>query len=66
VIKRPFARHEARRLVPAGAAPLATLPTRSDILPALRRPGFYAGPQGSRPRLDWYADAVVNYLGNKR
>jgi hypothetical protein len=35
---------------------------RKDILPALLRPGMYAGAQGDRHWFEWVADAVAAYL----
>lgn len=35
---------------------------RSAVLPALMRPGMYAGEQGNRNYLEWLADAVAAYL----
>jgi hypothetical protein len=35
---------------------------RSDILPALLRPGMYTGDQGDRTQGEWFADAVAAVL----
>jgi hypothetical protein len=35
---------------------------RSDILPALLRPGMYTGEQGDRTQQEWLADAVASVL----
>lgn len=32
---------------------------RKRIIPALARPGMYAGQQGERSKLEWQADAVI-------
>jgi hypothetical protein len=36
--------------------------SRKKIIPALLRPGMYAGEQGDRSTIEWYADAVAEYL----
>lgn len=36
--------------------------SRRVVLPALLRPGMYAGVQGGRTKEEWLADAVVVYL----
>jgi hypothetical protein len=38
---------------------------RGDVLPALLRPGMYAGEPGDRSNAEWLADAVVAYLNAK-
>lgn len=35
--------------------------TKENVLPAILRPGFYAGEQGTRTVQEWTADAVVAY-----
>ena len=35
---------------------------RNDILPAILRPGMYAGPKGNRTTEQWLADAVKEVL----
>lgn len=39
---------------------------RNDVLPAILRPGMYAGPQGERTEAEWKADAVVALLTGPR
>lgn len=34
----------------------------SDILPAVLRPGMYAGERGTRTEQQWISDAVASYL----
>jgi hypothetical protein len=44
------------------AAGKVTMYKRNDVLPALIRPGMYAGEQGERTEAEWRADAVVALL----
>lgn len=39
---------------------------RNTILPALIRPGMYAGEQGDRSRQEWIADAIAEYINCSR
>jgi hypothetical protein len=34
---------------------------REHLIPAMLRPGMYAGPKGNRTRLEWLADSILAY-----